>query len=484
MSLLATCWWTLVRTVVLCLVAWPICQWIERTFHVLTPARRTWLLVGLLAPFCFPELIVGYVFRDLALSHPAWAEALCAGLLLVRLIPVGTIALMVAPPAELDATAIHTRRMLLRSGQTGQWFELVRCYWFGPIVRALPALALMSTVAFQEFEMAALLQTMGWTDWFVTAQRLGLEQSEMFQQSLWPLAWQMPVIIAVVFWLFRRRSPLVPGPGNLAAAHSQRDRLAVRVGVSCVLVAVLIGCVIPLGLMGWRTVDGFRLLLRQRPQQIGLAREMGTSAAVAVTAAIGAWNISGRLRGVAAIGLLPGLLGSMLLSLGCVALFQTAWLRPLYDTPLPWVVSLTVWLLPRAAILRLWLNARQDSEAIHAVKLLAMGAPGGMGIRYQRQTSAILWHLRERSQFLAVSLLCYWAYCDLPTAYMLAPSGMASGLVRLYNFMHFGRSAALSAEALLFFGIPIACLSLLLLVKRRVSGPARFLVTTNGKLSG
>ena len=103
MSLLATCGWTLVRTVVLCLIAWPICQLIERTIQSLSSARRAWLLAGLLAPFCFPELVVGYVFRDLALIHPRWAEALCAGLLLIRLIPVGTIALLIAPPAELDA---------------------------------------------------------------------------------------------------------------------------------------------------------------------------------------------------------------------------------------------------------------------------------------------------------------------------------------------------------------------------------------------
>lgn len=483
MSLLATCWWTLVRTVVLCLIAWPICRLIERAFHALTPARRSWLLAGVLAPFCFPELVVGYVFRDLALIHPRWAEVLCAGLLLIRLIPVGTIALMIAPPAELDATAIHTRWMLIRSGQGGHWFELVRCYWHGRIVRDLPALALMSIVAFQEFEMAALLQTMSWTDWFVTAQRLGLEQGEMLQQSLWPLFWQLPVMIGVLMWL---RQPLQrrPGPEIPAAYDGRHNQQVVWCGVACVFIAVLVGCLIPLGLMGWRTWEGLQLLLRQKSQQTGLAREMAAAAAVAVTAALAAWNVSGRMRALSAISLLPGLWGSLLISLGCVALFQTTWLRPLYDTPLPWVLSLTVWLLPRAMILRLWLRTQQDNEAIHMAKMLAAANPEGTGTDRRRHSSAILWHLRDRSQFLAVSLLCYWAYCDLPTAYMLAPSGMASGLVRLYNFMHFGRSAALSAEALVFFGVPIACLSLLMFVKRRLSSPGRSRVVSNGNLPG
>ncbi|OYW27562.1 MAG: hypothetical protein B7Z47_06575 [Chthoniobacter sp. 12-60-6] len=53
----------------------------------------------------------------------------------------------------------------------------------------------------------------------------------------------------------------------------------------------------------------------------------------------------------------------------------------------------------------------------------------------------------EQPRFLAVAALVYWGYLDLTIAYLLAPAGMPSGVVRLYNFMHFGRTAALSAEA-------------------------------------
>ena len=160
--------------------------------------------------------------------------------------------------------------------------------------------------------------------------------------------------------------------------------------------------------------------------------------------------------------LLPGLLGSLLLSLCAVTLFQDSWLRPLYDTPLPWVLALTLWLLPRAAVLQLWLDAMRPSEAIHLAEML--NGPWGKGPAdnvhshpsfFICRPSSLLWRLRDQPQFLAMSLLCYWAYCDLPTAYLLAPTGMASGVVRLYNFMHFGRSAALSAEAILFFVAPI-----------------------------
>ena len=51
--------------------------------------------------------------------------------------------------------------------------------------------------------------------------------------------------------------------------------------------------------------------------------------------------------------LVPGLAGSLLLSLATARLFQLSWLRPLYDTPIPWVLAVTVWLLPRAVLVRL-----------------------------------------------------------------------------------------------------------------------------------
>ena len=87
MSLASACLWTLARTLVICLVAWPVCAAVERWLRGLSDGRRSVALIGLLAPFCFPELLVGYAFRDLALFHPRWAELLCSGLLFVRDVP-------------------------------------------------------------------------------------------------------------------------------------------------------------------------------------------------------------------------------------------------------------------------------------------------------------------------------------------------------------------------------------------------------------
>ncbi len=299
MSLASACLGTLARTLVICLVAWPACATVECWLRSLSDRARSVALIGLLAPFCFPELLVGYAFRDLALFHPRWAELLCSGLLFVRVVPVGAVALLMAPLSECDAVAIHCRRMLVRDRRRSsrEWFELAMCYWHGSISRTLPALGLMAVVTFQEFELAALLMTTSWTDWFVAAERVGLERGEMLRQSAWPLLMQLPVLVGVVGWLGyvggtpRSSVSRVDGRTDEASILREKRRISVWFALAYVVTALITGCVAPLSLIGWRTVDGLSLLARQRTQQLGLLREMAVSLAVAVCAGLAAWSI-------------------------------------------------------------------------------------------------------------------------------------------------------------------------------------------------
>ena len=295
MSLASACLWTLARTLVICLIAWPVCAAVERWLRSLSDGRRSVALIVLLAPFCLPELLVGYAFRDIAMFHPRWAEAMCSGLLFVRVVPVGAVALLMAPLGELDVAAMHCRRLLVRARRDSvrEWLELAKCYWHGPVLRALPALGLMGIVAFQEFELAALLMTTSWTDWFVAAERVGLDRSEMLRQTSWPLLLQLPVLLAIVWWLRRaavhRRGETSSGAEIVAMGRSKRVTYCFAAGY--VTIALIVGGLVPLSLIGWRTVDGLSWLLRQRSQQMGLAREMAISMAVALCAGLTSWAI-------------------------------------------------------------------------------------------------------------------------------------------------------------------------------------------------
>lgn len=491
MSLAAACVWTLIRTLVLCAIAWPICLRLEAWIRNVEDRWRPLSLTMLLAPALFPELVVGYAFRNTALTSPVLAEWLCAGLLFIRLVPIGVVTLLASPLSLADSSAIHCRGLALNSSSRsiGNLVQLGLCYWHGPIRRVLPALGLMSIVAFQEFELAALLQAASWTDWFIAAERFGLSRSEMLRQSLWPVLIQAPLVVGVIAWTVR------PHDAEVESSESTILRRGTRAIVGLYLMlAIIAGCAFPVAYLGTNLATGLQMVFRQPVQLIGILREIAITAAVSSCACLTAWSISpaffrslqshrtgARVRHIV---LMIGLAGSLLLSLAVCALFQQPWLRIVYDTPLPWLLALIVWLIPRAVLVRLWLDTVIRSEAIHLAELLSgpmtnqARPPTEAGHQIQPdilttargtvRQSALLFRLRDQPRLLALALLFYWAYLDLSTAYLLAPSGMPSGLVRLYNFMHFGRSSALSAEAALFFGTPVLVMLSGLMIRRLI----------------
>jgi hypothetical protein len=311
------------------------------------------------------------------------------------------------------------------------------------------------------------LQTVSWTDWFIAAQRGGLERELMLRKSLWPVLIQLPLLVGVVRLTVRQHESLVES-GNGWIGHRLSDAFAI--GYSAI--SLWFGCLLPLKFMASNLGPGLTMLIRQPSQSTGVLQEIVIAVAISACAAVTTWSFSqwflSPTQGnpawsfVRQLLLLPGLAGSLLLGLSTGALFQWPCFRPLYDTPVPWVVALIIWLLPRAVLVRLWLETVEQTESVHLAEVLNSGrSPGIRGpaaensARSSHQSSALLFRLRDQPRLLAIGLLCYWAYLDLSSAYLLAPSAMPSGLVRLYNFMHFGRTSALSAEAFLFFGGPL-----------------------------
>ena len=481
MSLATACLWTLVRTLLLCLLAWPICVAVERWFRMLSDRWRPWAFGLLMGPCLFPELLVGYTYRNTALSSERLAEWICLGLLLVRIVPVGVVALLSSPSSLSGQPAIYCQWILVRANPRSarQFWRWCLCVWHGPVRRALPALGLMSVVAFQEFELAALLQTASWTDWFIAAERFGLDRSKMLSHAVWPIMLQLPLLVAVVRWTLNKK--------ELPADQSDEVAVPRFMGIISFLylsIAFCFGCLVPVEYLSTNLLAGLKMIARQSTQLTGLLQEISVAASISLCAALTTWSASrwfasshNRLMTLGRDFLiLPGLAGSLLLSLGSIAVFQQPTLRWLYDTPVPWVLVLMIWLLPRAVLVRLWLQTITQTESVHVAELLTVASrrsldpsdkvpsdvSPGQAHSPSPRTASLLFRLRDQPRLLAIGLLFYWAYLDLSSAYLLAPSGMPSGLVRLYNFMHFGRSSALSAEAFLFFGLPVGAILILI----------------------
>lgn len=463
-------------------------RWSRGLNHV-DPRWRGLLWAFILAPGLVPELLLGYAYAPWVLGQPRLTELACAALLGLRLLPVGVIAWQLTPPSPLSRSAWHVRRMTPRNQQ--RTMELLHCWWVGPIRSTIPAAALVGLLAFQEFELAALLRAVSWTDWLFVDQVGGRAFGDLVRAAVVPALLQIAAIGGAVLCLEPRNGdrasngadddfgvPLASfltgvrvenakDTGRASGTHSLKHLTGWFLSDATsawlwTIVAWAFIIVVPLSALAWGLPAGFMQLAGQTLRWQGLLRELLGGVAVSVTAACTAWMLAsgvlpvidrGLKRGGAIlIGLacLPGLSGSLVLSLGMLTLFQKSLLSGLYDTPVMWVLASILFLLPRAVLLRLWLH-QADGSAVTIAQNLSMANDPSQ----RRGGRALVWRLRDEPRFLAVCFLAYSSYLELTLAALLAPTGLPSGLVRLYNFLHFGRTSALSAEMAVLLGTPL-----------------------------
>lgn len=463
MSLAAACGWSLLRSLSIATVSLPLCVVLAR--FVANHTRR-WPVILLVVVFLMPELLVGYAYSNTTLSigesrlslihYPVFNEILCAIIVALKMVPVGTAVVLLAPRSPLTAEAIHLR--LMSWANTTNVFrrrmEAAKYWLLGPGRELIPAFGLMFLLAFQEFEIASLMQTTAWTVWMFDAHARGQVLTESLRLVLVPTLCEAVVIVPLLVLAIRSRrtdsqpkavQPLSSGGGWAATTI---------IGVCLAVV-----CLIPLMLEAKNVIKGLPVVFKSQSQTIGLAREVGAGAAFGVLAAVLAFFAANSLRrtksamstGVlAAIGL-PGLWGSFVLGIVALRLLNTQPLNGLYDTPIPLVLTLALFLFPRVVLLSVLLFAGREPEANQLSNLLSESKD-----KSQRDHGRYLsWVLSGRKYFLAIAIPAWWGYCNLTLAAMLAPVGMVTAPVNLYNLMHYGRTAALSAIAVLAVVFPL-----------------------------
>lgn len=445
MTWTASLLWSSGRAVLLALLAWPCCLGLVRWLDQQTDAGRFWRWWLVAALFLFPELLVGYAYAPWVAGLPWSAEIACSLLMGCRVLPVGVLALWLTPPSPVTPAAEHVRGFCLQTGR--QHRDAWRLWWSARIAPAIPALVLMTLVTFQQLELPALLLATSWTDWLFVQQVGGLSLAESLRVSLTPVLLQLGLIAFAASQVARDGStPTV----------ERRPLVAWETAVVLLLLAAswLLVIVLPLVSLLAGLPQGVRPLLEQPLRWQGLLRELCGGLAISVLAALWSWQLAGvcqrRLQTIwIPLLLVPGLLGSLVLSLALIAAFQQPGISLVYGTPLRWLVGLTLFLLPRAWLLRTG-TVRPTSTSEQLASLLSR-APDA---HRQQVSRSILWRLRDQPRFFAIVCLVWWAYLDLTTAYLLAPVGLSSGVVRLYNFMHFGRTTALSMEAAVLLLFP------------------------------
>ncbi len=380
----------------------------------------------LLAPFLTPSLLISYAYSKLVIALVAspWShQALYAAVLLLKLVPVAVIARTLLP-SPLSAEARHAFRTLaapsfstrirfdMRGSGPGPWF----------------AGGLVFLIAFADFELASLWSIKSWTVAIFDAQTGGMHWRESLRLAALPLAIQVAVL---AFLATRTRR---------SGVASSRIRTGGNTAFCYIGVAAIVVTALPLALLAVQAVAGFRVIAAT----FVLTHEIVASVLFAFASAViaGGWAFRRTLAATA----LPGLLGSLVVALLVLAIFQTPLVRPAYDTPLPLLLALVIILLPMALLLGALLRMRQMSPMRHIARQLG--------------SRKLAWALDWQPRLAAFGLLFCWAYFDFTAASILAPVGMTPVFVRLHNLAHYGQTAVLSAMMLAAFLVPVVLLLL------------------------
>jgi ABC-type Fe3+ transport system permease subunit len=427
------------------------------------PVRRAaWIL--LLAPYLTPVLLTGYAYANFSLSlihHPAINTVFYSALLWWKFTPLAAVILHFTP-APISAEAIHCHRLLSPVGPRccaasddqqvvptmglnfSDWKFLLRAGCAGGPVAAFAVVFLFT---FAEFEMASLMVVKSWTVALFDAHAGGLALIESLRRMIGPLLCEAAAI-ATAFAVLGRRQ-IIPTRRN------EGSRASCWFAWCHLVIAFVFVLAIPAAIVLWGTIRGFGLLM----ENFVLSREIFSSllfaAGASALAGLAAFWLGAAARGrsigsifckvILAAAVFAGLLGSLVLSLTVLSAVQLPGLISLRDTPVPLVFTLALVLLPTALVLKRVLELTAHRSALHLTMLM-------------QKTPAVrelIWRLNTSGKFWAMVLLFVWAYWDLTVSSILAPIGMTPVTVRLYNLMHYGQIAALSAMTCAAFAAPI-----------------------------
>jgi len=452
------------------IIARPLCALLVD--HRLSHRRFAWVL--LLAPYFTPTLLTGYAYANFSLSlihHPVINLLFYSALVGLKFTPIAGIIFHFAP-APISAEAIYCRRLMDRfisphPGMRGKraqqtlshtfrhWIFLVKA---GCARAPIAAFAVVFLCAFAEFEMASLMGVKTWTVTLFDGNAGGGALSESLRRMLGPLLCEAAAVATVVIVLGKQRVKTVRRP----ATSTKTSWLA----WFFLIMAFVFVLMIPASMVLWGTVRGFNLLF----ENFVLSREIVSSLLFASGATLLAsvavfWlgrstnhHCLGTIVGksILAIGVCLGLLGPLLLSLAVLAAVQLPGLISLRDTPVPLVLTLALVLLPLAFVLKRVLKLIGYRSSLHLARLMPKSPPA----------RELKWRLSTSGKFWIVVLLFVWAYWDLTASAILAPIAMTPVTVRLYNLMHYGQIAALSAMTCATFAAPILLFMLALGTRR------------------
>lgn len=489
--------WTLLRSLAVAGLAVPMSEWLVRLVQQTAGRTRYWCLLLVLSPLFAPDLIVGYSYRSFELSllhRPILNHGFYFVLVLLKFLPAAAIVRICLPPAAVSQAALHCarlseRRACDRSLSRGMWVR-------SRLVRHLPVFGIVFLLSMQEFEIASLMQIPAWTVHLFDAQAGGLNPLVSAQQLIMPVFLQSLVLMPLIWTVVLNSSRSAPRwrIGDLTSVSSLCP------GVVIALVAVTLLWAIPIGVVGWSSFSGIQGVLQNeiliRSTLLDLAAAIAIAVSCSVLALVVAWAVRNvvvddgqiiRHRTslyrvvIVLLAIVPGLFGILAVSIVTVLAIQQPPLTSLRATVWPMAFAMILFLIPRAFLLALSVPGNRHSESSHLATLLRASPPGE---RWQ-SAARLKWWFEARPLVLIAAVLFYWCLANLTAAALLCPptipllsfdGNIVPLPVRLYKFIHQGRTATLSVMALLSVIVPL----LLILLASRVAPRLYLHLATTG----
>ncbi len=433
-------------------------------------SRRMWI-VGSIVPLFVPELLLGFNYRLTATQLSAGADRIVAaaateglyGLIqLSRCLAVGVAVSLLLPQSPVTGESLYSWKLLRSSMKPVTW----RLGWSwlhltGPWLRLILSWSLMALIVFQEFETAALMQIdrhpIAWTVWLFDAHAAYQPLQQSLRMMLTPLFCELCLLLpalCVIGSARTRTSDIVVGhssSGLLMNADGQTNsRRKWFWALICLSPGLVLCVIVPIWMNMKPAIAGLMamvrnsFLLRQSSAEIGASIAFSFGATF-LSMSLAAWVLrqqkSRRTMETLRMGitLLPGLLGSLVLSLTLLAMFQTSALRVFYDTWFPMLLGLTLAVFPRALAVVLLLQRNEDRAAIHSAMLLKKSTDRGT----RSFAAATVWRLSTARWLLGGLVVAHWCFWDVTSASILHPVTVEPVVTRLYNEMHYGRTEAL-----------------------------------------
>jgi ABC-type Fe3+ transport system permease subunit len=485
MTFSAACGESVLRALIAGLLVIPISRWQCEFLNQRRSCSRNLALVAMLVPFFAPELLIGYAYSSFSLvpssfwewakESPYFNDVLYITLMTLKVAPAAALARQFAPNPSTSDEAMHCHWMLHRTA-TSRWRWFCR-RWFcrhcamwcrGPLLRSVYPFGIGFLLVFQEFETASLLAIPTWTVHLFDAQFQGLQLGVTLQRVVFPIAIELVVIVCIMLAVARRStSPsLVSNRANTNYAGF---------GCMSLIVSSLLLVVLPCFVIGRSGLNGLTLFWRNSVMLSSFAKELSTGLMMAAAAAIAAWMLSSfllrrassqflnnrsrrRWKVAAFVLCIPGLAGSLAISLQVLTVIQIPGVSFLRSTPIPSLVAFTLFLLPRAVLLSLAFDLRKDRQSSD---VLATMAANSTSPKSPLAVAKLSWHSFGKPQFWSFVILFYWCFTNLTVSSILNPPSIVPLPVRLYNLMHYGQNSPLSVMALLSLGIPIALIAML-----------------------